>query len=266
MPAIPAWRGTPFQIGLTIILTAAAVAIPLFLKSQIATLFTPGVSLTAHFAADRELDAYRTDAKIAGVPVGKVTSVGPDSDGGAAVTVKISEDAYNALGTAPAAAIRPTTLLGGRYYVDLVPGGLPGTPDGDIPPPRTRLPVEVEQVAAALQPSARIGGQHAVAALDDTLTSGGDTALRQLLAHAPSTLPPVGGVLAGLRGEHPDSDLPDLVGNLESTARVLTDRQGQLVGTVTDLATTSGVLDRRAPDVAAALDTLPSTLDSANTG
>jgi len=266
MPSIPAWRGTPFQIGLAIILVAAAAAVPLFLKAQIATLLAPGGSLTVHFAADRELDTYRTDAKVAGVPVGKVISVRPGSDGGAEVTVKISEDAYTALGSAPAAAIRPTTLLGGRYYVDLIPGGLPGAPDGDIPRPRTRLPVEVEQVAAALQPSARIGGQHAVAALDDTLSSGGDTALRELLAHAPSTLPPVGGVLQGLRGEHPDSDLPDLVGNLEATARVLTDRQGQLAGTLTDLDTTGGVLDRRADDVAAALDTLPSTLDSANTG
>jgi phospholipid/cholesterol/gamma-HCH transport system substrate-binding protein len=265
MPTLPAWRGTPFQIGLAIILVAVAAAIPLFLKAQIATLFTPGESLTVHFAADRVLDTYRTDAKVAGVPVGKVTAVAPEP-GGAAVTVKISDDAYTALGSAPAAAIRPTTLLGGRYYVDLIPGGLPGDPDGDIPRARTRLPVELEQVAAALQPSARLGAQHAVAALDATLTSGGDTALRQLLAHAPSTLPPVGGVLTGLRGEHPATDLPDLVGNLESTARVLTDRQGQLAGTVTDLDAVGGVFDRRATDVAAALSTLPATLDSANTG
>jgi len=56
----------------------------------------------------------------------------------------------------------------------------------------------------------------------------------------------VGGVLTGLQGEHPATDLPDLVGNLESTARVLTDRQAQLAGTVTNLDAVSAVLDRRA--------------------
>jgi phospholipid/cholesterol/gamma-HCH transport system substrate-binding protein len=180
--------------------------------------------------------------------------------------VKISDEAFRALGSAPGAAIRPTTLLGGRYYVDLVPGGLPGPPEGDIPVSRTHLPVEPAQVAATLQPDARAGAQAAIGDLDATLRNGGDDALRALVADAPSALDPATGVLTGLKGQAPATDLPNLVTNLEATAQVLTARQGQLTGTVENLDAVSAVLDRRSQDVAAALDTLPATLRHTNTG
>jgi phospholipid/cholesterol/gamma-HCH transport system substrate-binding protein len=257
-------RGNPFRIGLVIIAVALALAVPLFAKAQIGTLLTPGRTLTVHLAADHDLKPYRTDVKVAGVPVGKVLSVA-EVGGGAEVIVKLDSDAYAALGTAPSAAVRPTTMLGGRYYLDLVPGGPRGEPAGDIPVGRTHRPVELEQVAAAIQPDAQAGARHAVASLDATLTAG-DDALRRLLADAPGTLTPAAGVLQGFRGDHPDEDLPKLVGNLEATARVLTERQGQLSGTVTDLAAVSAVFDRRAGDLAAAVGSLPAALDSADTG
>lgn len=261
-------RTDPFRLGLVIILGAFALAVPLFAKAQIVTLLTPGRTLTVHLAADHDLTPYRTDVKVAGIPVGRVLSVaeirtGPDA--GAEVQVKIDDDAYAALGRTPSANVRPTTLLGGRYYLDLVPGGPRGEPDGDIPVTRTHQPVELEQLVAAVQPDAQTGGRRATASLDATLTAG-DDALRRLLADAPRTLTPAAGVFEALRGDRPEQDLPNLVGNLEATARVLTERRGQLSATVTDLAGVSVVLDRRAGDLAAALDTLPAALDSADTG
>ena len=50
------------------------------------------------------------------------------------------------------AAIRPTTLLGGNYYLELEPGGDRGPLRGDIPLALTELPVELDKVALALQP------------------------------------------------------------------------------------------------------------------
>jgi phospholipid/cholesterol/gamma-HCH transport system substrate-binding protein len=257
-------RGDPFRLGLTIIMVALLLAVPLFAKAQIGTLLTPGRALTVHLAADHDLQAYRTDVKVAGIPVGKVLSV-TETGTGADVVVKLDPDAYAALGTTPSAALRPTTMLGGRYYVDLVPGGPRGEPAGDIPLARTHLPVELEQVAAALQPDARAGGRRGLAGLDATLTAG-DAALARLLADAPATLTPAAGVFQAFRGEHPEEDLPKLVGDLEATSRILTDRPGQLSGTVTDLAEVSAVVNRRANDLAAAIGTLPATLDSADTG
>jgi phospholipid/cholesterol/gamma-HCH transport system substrate-binding protein len=257
-------RADPFRLGLVIILGALALGVPLFAKAQIATLLTPGRTLTVHLAADQDLKPYRTDVKVAGVPVGRVLSV-RETGSGADVRVKLDDDAYAALGRTPSAKVRPTTLLGGRYYLDLVPGGPRGEPDGDIPVTRTHQPVELEQVAAAVQPDAQAGGRRSVAHLDATLAAG-DDALRRLLVDAPRTLTPAAGVLNALRGEQPEQDLPNLVGNLEATARVLTERRGQLSGTVTDLDAVAGVLDRRAGDLAAALDTLPAALDRADTG
>jgi phospholipid/cholesterol/gamma-HCH transport system substrate-binding protein len=255
-----------FQLGLMLVAVVLALAVPLFLREPIAVLLSGGETVTARFAADNVVRAYKTEVKVAGVPVGKVVSIERGDHGGATVEMKISDEAYAALGSAPDAEIRPTTLLGGRYYINLTSGGLPGTPDGDIPVERTHLPVELEEVAAALQPDARTGGQAAIGALDGTLTAGGADALRSLLADAPGVLRPAAGVLEGVRGERPTTDLPDLVGNLEATARVLTDRQGELEGIVSDLDTVSAVLARRSGDINATLDALPAALDSADKG
>ena len=257
---------SPFRLGLILIVLLLGLAVPMFLREQIAVALRGGETLTAHLAADNFIRAYKTEVKLAGVPVGSVTSVDRAEDGGALIGMTITGEAYEALGSAPSAAIRPTTLLGGRYYIGLVPGGLPGRPEGDIPADRTRLPVEVDDVAAVLQPDVRASGQSVIGDLDATLREGGEDALLDLLADAPGTLDPATGVLTGLQGERPATDLPALVSNLETTARVLTDREGQIPGIVEDLDAVSAVLDRRSGDVAAALDTLPATLDSTNTG
>jgi phospholipid/cholesterol/gamma-HCH transport system substrate-binding protein len=204
--------------------------------------------------------------KIAGVKVGVVTDVDHDVDGATRVTMKLDKGHLTSLRTAPSAAIRPTTLLGGNYYVELKPGGDPGEPGGVIPVARTTTPVELDHVLEVLNPEARTSMQRTIRRLDGALGNGGSRELDQLLAGAPDTLGPASEVLAGLRGTRPDTDLTTLVRDLGTTVRVLTHKRGELESVLRGLDSTSGVLERNRRPLAAAVRILPGTLKSARTG
>jgi phospholipid/cholesterol/gamma-HCH transport system substrate-binding protein len=257
---------SPARIGVLMAVLTLAIGAALFNKDRIATVLSSGDVVRINFAQDYKLREDLTDVKIAGVPVGRVSSVEENGDGTATVEVKVGEGVRDKLGTAPSAEIRPVTLLGGKYYVDLVPGGDKGSPAADIPVERTRLPVELDKVARSLQPPALEGARSAVSQLDKTLNQGGSSAIDELLADAPPALAPAGQVLTAARGTNPRTDLPDLVRNLESTGRVLSEQDGRLDAIVHDLATGSAVLGKRARDVAGTIETLPDTLHSANAG
>ncbi|MHA6793050.1 MlaD family protein [Pseudonocardia bannensis] len=257
---------TPFRLGLVAALVALVVGAALFAKNQILTMVTPGESMAAEFGDQYRLKEYVTKVKVAGVPVGVVTGVDRTEQGTALVEFKVDHGIRGKLGTAPSALIAPTTLLGGNYYVELVPGGAPGESEAVIPRERTEVPVELDKVAAALQPDALTGLQSSTRNLDGVLAGGGSEALQDLARTAPGTLGPAGGVLAAARGTRPDTDLTELVRGLESTSQALAENQGQLDDVVTGLDSLSGVLDRRGGDIAAALADLPPTLRATDTG
>ncbi|WP_250291043.1 MlaD family protein [Frankia sp. CiP1_Cm_nod1] len=259
-------RVTPLRLGVLFIIVSLLAGLALFNKNRILVTLRSGDSLDISFAADNRLAPYRSQVKVAFVPVGVVTGVRETDNGDARVTVKVDGDIRAKLGTEPSAVIRPTTLLGGNYFIDLVPGGRPGTFTGSIPVERTKLPVELDKVAAALQPSALEGLRKSTSSLDKTLGNGGREAVDQLVAHAPDTLDPAAAVAGAALGGNPDTDLPQLVTSLEATARELIDKQGQLDAIVTDLGTTTSVLSRRTSDIATAVSRLPSTLDATDAG
>jgi phospholipid/cholesterol/gamma-HCH transport system substrate-binding protein len=183
------------------------------------------------------------------------------------VTLKLHRNTVALLGTAPRAEIRPTTVLGGTYYVSLIPGGRPGSPaDARIPLARTSSPVELEQLLAAIPPHAQRSMQRTIGLLDQTLAAGAVTPLQQLLHTAPDTLGPAADVLDAARGTHPDTDLAALVSNLDQAARVLSRHDGQLGAVVDSLARTSAVLATEARPVAASVGTLPDTLAAVRQG
>lgn len=257
---------SPVGIGILVTIVLLLLGVALFSKAQIFTWLTPGETIRANFAQDYRLRAYQTPVKIAGVPVGVVTGVERADDGSALIDMKLDSGQKPKLGSAPSAAIRATTLLGGRYYVELYPGGDRGEMQGDIPRERTKVPVELDKVAAALQPDALTGLQGSTRLLDDTLSQGGVEALQDLARTAPGTLGPAGGVLEAARGTRPDVDLTELVQGLESASRALSENNGQLDDVVSGLDSLTGVLDRRGGDIAASLRNTPETLRIANTG
>lgn len=257
---------SPMQLGIGFLILVLISGVGLFQKNRIMTTLSSGDSIEATFARDYRLKPYETKVKIAGVPVGVVTSVSRAEDGTADVSLKVDGGTRDKLGAAPSAAIRPTTLLGGNYYVELLPGGGPGELRGPIPRERTETPVELDKVAAALQPPALQGMRTSIHQMDATLGQDGQRALEDLVRHAPDTLEPAGKVLDSLRGTHPDRDLTQLVEGLQSTARVLNSEQGQLDGIIGDFNTFSATLGRQSEPVAATLHDLPETLITARAG
>jgi phospholipid/cholesterol/gamma-HCH transport system substrate-binding protein len=258
-------KRSPLTVGIAFIVTAIVASTVLFNKNEILTALTPGDTIEVRFAANRGLVPHVSQAKVSFVPVGVVTEVEEQGDGTVLVSLTVDSGVREKLGTEPSAVIRPTTLLGGNYFVDLVRGGDPGALSGAIPLARTKLPVELDEVARSLQPAALEGVRHSIGNLNQTLTPEGQDALHRLLADAPGTLDPAADVLTALRGEQP-ADLTDAVSGIESAARVLDEQRGQLDAIVTGLDTTATTLGARGDELAHALRQLPSTLDSVDTG
>ncbi|MCQ4079209.1 MlaD family protein [Streptomyces sp. RB6PN25] len=259
-------RLSPFKLGVVCIVVVLVAGILVLNRNYLSTTLRSGQTFRIHFARDYRLQPDLSQVKVNFVPVGVVTDVQREPDNSALVTVKVDNGITEKIRTDPTAVIRPTTLLGGNYFVDLIPGGAPGAFSGTIPQDHTRLPVELGQVAQALPPPALSGLQHTVGDLDQTLRDGGGTELDKLLADAPGALRPAGQVLSAAQGTHPDTDLTNLVSGLETTASVLTARQGQLDSVVTNLHTTTSVLSDNRDAIARTIADLPSTLNTARTG
>lgn len=251
---------SPRVLGVLVIVFTIGVIYTIFQKERIATTFRSTDTVVAEFARDYKLDPYRSDVKIAGVVAGTVSDVEMSDRDTTVVSMEIDEDAVEKLGDNPSAAIRPTLLLGGRYYVELVPNG-DGTFDNEtIPLDRTKLPVELDRVLSAFTPSAREATQRTIDKMDATLDRGGRDAVRSLLKRAPNTLNPAGDVLRSARGTRPERDLTDMVTGLRSVASALTKNDGQLDATLKALSDTSATLAAASGPVAATIEDASETL------
>lgn len=260
----PPRRLSALALGRIFVTVAAVAAVMLFQKAELAALLRPGETIEISFAEAHRLRPAVSDVKIAGIEVGVVRSVERADDGSTTVSVKVDEEALDTMGSEPSARIRPTTLLGGNYYVEIVPGGSRETFTGAIPVSRTSLPVELDGITAALAEDSREGARTAVRSLDRTLGRGGSDALRDLVGSAPGTLQPLSRVLHALQGTEPGSDLARLVAGLEATSRVLSSEESRLGPMIEDLAATSRILDRRRGELARTTATMPGTLDEAD--
>lgn len=252
---------TRAQIGIVSVVLTLLGGWAMFKKAEIATALRAGTPISAEFPRQYKLDPHASKVKIAGVPVGVVTGV-ERSEAGTTVDMKIDGEARDALGTEPSAAIRPTTLLGGgsiSVYVELIPGGDPGTFRGMIPVERTQIPVELDRVLEVLTDEPLAGMRTSIRELDETLAAGGADALGSLLDQAPGTLVPAAEVLGALRGKDGD-DLSDIVVGLGSLARQLTKEEGRVETLASGADSFAGTLDRRRDDLRASVAALPGAL------
>ncbi len=258
---------TTTTVGVVFIVGLVVAAVVVFNKPAITTLLKPGDWRTIQLDANRFLFGNISQVKVAGVKAGIVQKVEPGPDGKAVVTVKMKHDAVEKLGSKPSAVVRPNTLLGGLYYISLRPGGdRTKAWTKEIPADRTRLPVELDQVAQTLQPKSLSGARTTIRQYDKALEQGGGKQLDAVLHDAPDTLGPGTNVLEALQGTRPNMDLPELVDNLEKTGGTLTKHEDQLPSIVRDLGTTSHVLADAAKPTSQAIHELPSTLDTADQG
>ncbi|MEW6472349.1 MAG: MlaD family protein [Actinomycetota bacterium] len=214
-------RTPPTQLGVVAVAVTALAGYALFQKAVISTTLTAGTDVKADFAEPYRLQPYVTEVKIAGVPVGKVTGVDKaEGAPGFIVTMKVNGGNGSRLGRSPSARIRPNTLLGGKVYVELVPGGERGTPSGTIPRHRTRLPVELDQVLESFDAGARAGVRTTVNQLAAALEGGGAASAGHLLEAAPAALTSATEVLTALDGKVA-GDLAAAVTGLSRLARTL---------------------------------------------
>lgn len=249
-------------IGTILVIVAITAGLLLFQKQRIMTSIKPGETINAEFTSNYRITPFQAPVKIAGIPIGSVTTVKRLENGRTMMGLKVKRESLKLMGTAPIVAIRPTTLLGGNYYIDVVPGGRRGEFHGTVPPSRTRLPVELDSIAAALNSPARVGVRSSIKDLGETLGDEGSKALQDLSAHAPEALEPAAGALAATRGTNPGTDLPRLVRGFEATSRVLSEQNGQLDSSVANLAKVTNVLDKRGNDMNQTLKDMPDTLES----
>lgn len=257
----------PVRAGLMLLAVAAVVVALLFDKSAILTALRPGETLTVQLARDYKIKPYTTVVKIAGTDVGVVRGIDQNSPGPVELRLKLNNGTRALLGTEPSAEIRPTTALGGAYYLQLYPGGSRGTAASDtISVERTQLPVELDRLLSAIPPSAQRGLQGSIERLDSTFQAGVGAPLNQLLADAPDTLRPTGVVADALRGLNKDTDLASMVTTLNNTARVLSAKPGQLRSVVDSLTDTARVLGTNAKPIDQTFASLPATLDATRTG
>lgn len=248
-------------LGLVFVLVVLVLLVGVFYKPMILATLRPGETVRVEFSRAYKLDVAQSSVKIAGSSVGVVESVGTTGRGTSMVTLKLDRGTRDLLGSAPSALIRPTTILGGRYYVDLRPGGRPGRfTDEVIPLDRAATPVELDEVLSALQPRAIVGLRNTLTEVDQTLRAGGTDALHGFTAAAPAPLAALGPVLAAVRGNQPDTDLARLVGSTDRASAVFIARNGQLSDVVGSLDRTTDALARQSGPLAQGIGNLPGAL------
>jgi phospholipid/cholesterol/gamma-HCH transport system substrate-binding protein len=239
----------------------------------------PGYEVSAVFQNSANI---RTDSpvRIAGVNVGKVTSVERDGDASKVTfTVKdegrpIHDDAY--------VKIRPRIFLEGNFFLDIDPGN-PSSPelpnDGTIPITHTATAVQLDEVLTALQSPARenlklllegfgtaltheptatedltqdpdVQGESAAKAINDTFNygaaAGRDTAI----------------VNQALVGTSP-RDLSKLLVGSSRVFRALSSQETQLKDLLTNFNITTGALASESDNLALTIRRLAPTLATA---
>jgi len=259
---------TPRTTGLMVMLFLLVFSLFAFNRPRVETTLSSGEPLRAEFAQAYKLVPYQSVVKLAGVEVGKVTGVERSGSDRAVVDMKLDEGTRTKLGTQPHANVRPTLVLGGTYYVELVRGGKDGdvAEGSTIPVERTTVPVELDRVLSAVTPDASRAVRGTVRNLDRTLDRGGRRELRRFLAQAPATLDPATDVLKSLRGSAPATDLTHLVTGLRNTSAALNRQQGQLGSILDDLSTTSATLAAARVPMSRAVADGPETLRVTRTG
>ncbi|MGH8998459.1 MAG: MlaD family protein, partial [Acidimicrobiia bacterium] len=261
-------RRSKLQLGAMFVVAIGLCSLALFNKSRLIVNLKPGEQIQAEFASNYKLREYVSRVKIAGIKVGTVTRISRTDDATVLVNMRVEPGTNEKLGQAPAARIRPATILGGSglsVYVDLRPGGGPGPFSGQIPTHRTGLPVGLDRVLEVFTDVPRQGLSSALGALDEGLANGGGAALSNVADQSPAVLPPGTEVVKGLLGQSP-GDLAALVDRLGRVAATLTDQDGEIESVLSGGATATRTLGRRAADFEALLAGLPADLTQARKG
>jgi phospholipid/cholesterol/gamma-HCH transport system substrate-binding protein len=240
--------------------------------------FAPaGLELNAVF---EDASTLRADSpvRIAGVDVGSVESIEPHGDG-SVVTFEVGEMGQPVHEDATV-EIRPRLFLEGNFFLDLRPGS-PRAAElesgATLPVTQTATAVQLDEVLTALQSDDRENLQATLEGLGTALTYEptaeddetqdpevfGETAAESINDSFEFGGPAGRGsaiVNTALLGERPH-DLSGLIRAQERVFRVLSDREEQLKGLITNFNVTAGAFAAESANLSATIRELAPTLE-----
>lgn len=238
----------------------------LLFKTPIMVALRGGDTVVVDFARDYKVRPNVSRVKVAGVPVGVLTEIEQHGDG-ARMTLKVDDGITEILGSDPSAAIRPTTILGGNYFIELTPGGDRGQAlEGAIPVERTSVPVELDATIGMLNKPARAAISKDVELIDETFSGPATPALREFVQSVPPSLQSSARLLSAVAGTKPDEDLTRAITGLQSVSRQLTAEQGALADSLEGLDTFSRTLARQSTAISTTVARGPETLRRTRSG
>jgi phospholipid/cholesterol/gamma-HCH transport system substrate-binding protein len=263
------------KVGVVAMAVLLLVGVLVFNKAEFGTrlkgLLTSTDTISADFGQNYKMVAYNagSDVKMSGIVVGRVVKIAEVDGGNYRFTMQVDHDLRQKLGSEPTATIRATLLLGGRYYIDLAPGGRPGTfGDPVIPVQRTSIPTELYDVFNSVggTPAALRGIRSSIDKPAEILAQGGTPALRSLVQDAPGTLTPAKDVLQGLEGTRPGDDWTPAVEGLRNTAAALDSHPGQIESIIDSVDRASAALAAGSQPLTDMVGTLPETMRTTRAG
>jgi ABC-type transporter Mla subunit MlaD len=272
------YRGpAPWVFGLIVVLLLAAGVYMAFAKKLPFT--GNGYELTATFENAASL-RVGSPVRIAGVNVGKVTSVEGDGDA-AKVTFTVADEGQPIHDDAQV-SLRPRLFLEGNFFLDLKPGSpsAPALDNGqDIPITQTSTAVQLDEVLTSLQQPSRRGlqrllegygtgltyqptpaddadqdpivaGETAAKSLNDAFRYGGDAGKGAAIVNT------------ALLGEK-QHDLSGFIDSAGRTFEKLAQREGDLSDLITNFNTFSGALASESANLSRTFEELAPTLEEA---
>lgn len=217
--------------------------------------------LTAEFEQASNL-GERSPVRIAGVDVGKVTSVEARGGGGARVRMEL-EDRALPLHSDTELKIRPRIFFEGNFFVDVRPGtpAAPELAEGEVvPASQTAAPVQIGDVLATLQADPRRNLQSLLAETARSFEGGAAEALNRGAPFAAPALRDLAVVSDAALGERPTEDLLRALRGTRATVAALAADEAALQGLVTNLGTVARALAEEDIALAASLPALRDTL------
>lgn len=265
MTALTRWfrtAGSPLtRRAVILIAVLSAVLAALAFKTQLSLILRSGDTIHATFDQNYGLISGKTKVKVAGLQVGVVSDVRQDDDGTTHVDMKIDDGVKERLGSKPIARVEPLTVLGGQYALNLVPGGTGEYTEKAIPKTRTHVPVELDAILGALPSDTRKHLQGTVKETGATLGEKNQKSIRSFAHEAPRVLDPSTKLVTSVQGTRPQTDLPQLIGNVEAVAATLDEQDAALARSLVNLNTTTTTLAGHGGDLSTTVAGLPTALD-----
>ena len=208
--------------------------------------FADPYELTAVFESANNLKS-RSQVRVAGVNVGKVTAVETIPESGAARVTMELEDSALPIHEDAELKIRPNLFLEGNFFVEVHPGS-PSAPELEsgeiIPSQQTATPVQFGQILAALQSDTRRDLQVLLREYSSALDQGGAEALNRSMEYWEAAYKNSAIASEATLGEEPDKDIQRLIKGQAKVFKALARNPETLKSLVSNFNTTAAAFAR----------------------